>query len=201
MTVAAVHWFITSWKLERKKVFNINGFISYHFLLFLTQSVITFIIDNDLPPQLPQKKKNKLDEFVYEIKPNKSKGVWEEKIIKRPKGYIPTPEDDKLDCIVNERKAVGWKMELLVVYKGGDVIFSTIQSCYQAFPKETEEYLLKYNWIQVNSKDKWRKLGFRTDPKSKRNRDVHDYDEFSQDPKILDLIKKSYQKVPGGTKK
>jgi hypothetical protein len=81
-------------------------------------------------------------------------------------------------------------MELLVVYRGGDVVFSTINSCYAAFPKETEEYLLKYNWLQLNSRDKWRKLGFKTDPKHKRNKDAHAYDEFSKDPKVLAAIQK-----------
>jgi hypothetical protein len=161
---------------------------------YITDIISYYAKDNGLPP-LPKKKKKKVDDCVYEVKPDPSKGIWEEKTVIHPKGYIPKSWENELDMICNERKGVGWKMELLVIYKSGDIIFSTINSCYQLFPKETEEYLLQYNWIQLNSRDKWRKIGFRTDPKSKRNRDVHQYDEFSQDPKILDLIKKTNGKM------
>jgi hypothetical protein len=86
-------------------------------------------------------------------------------------------------------------MELLVEYKSGDLIFSTINSCYKLFPKETEAYLLKWNLLQLNSRDRWRKIGFRNDPKSRRKSVAHDYDEFTTDPKILALIKKCQQKA------
>ena len=82
-------------------------------------------------------------------------------------------------------------MELLVIYKCGEITFSTIDSCYQCFPQQTEEYLLKNNWMQLTSKsNKWRKLGYRTDPKSKRNLGIHSLDEFSTESWVLKAIEK-----------
>lgn len=149
---------------------------------------------NGLPP-LPKKKKKKEDGSGWEYVPNVKKGECEEVAVKRPKNYIRKDNDDELEAIVNERKQVGWKMELLVKYKSGDLIYSTINSCYQLFPKETDAYLKKYKWLQLNSKNIWFKLGYKTDPKHKRNRHVHPYDEFSDDPAVKALIQQSNQKM------
>lgn len=160
-----------------------------------------FLLDKNGLPPLPNKKKKKEGGSRWEYLPNKKKGPCEEVTVKRHKNYIRKPDDDELEAIVNERKQMGWKMELLVQYKSGDLIFSTINSCYQLFPKETEEYLKKYNWFQLNSKNRWFKLGYKTDPKHKRNINVHPYDEFSDDPAIRALIQQSNQKMINNKKK
>ena len=154
-----------------------------------------FLLDKNGLPPLPNKKKKKDDGTRREYVPNKNKGPYEEVNVKRPKKYIQKDDDDELEAIVNERKQMGWKMELLVQYKSGNLIYSTINSCYRLFPKETEEYLKKHKWFQNNSKNKWFKLGYKTDPRHKRNKNVHPYHEFSDDPTIRALIQQSNQKM------
>lgn len=130
-------------------------------------------------------------------KRKKSKDVFEIEPLKNP---IPIQGEDEeeLVTILNHRKGQGWKIELEVLDKRlphAKPYFAIITSCYQTFPKVTNKYLNHHNFIQQkNSINKWRKIGYKTDPQSKKNYNTHDYDEFTDIPKFLQRIEKHHNK-------
>jgi hypothetical protein len=105
-------------------------------------------------------------------------------------------------AIVNHRKMVGWKAELLVEYNDGTRDFGTIRSLFHSvFPKETEEYLRKHNLIQDNAINKWMKIGYREDPRKKSKSCMHDYDDWCELPEFKKLIKEVFAKYAKKTNK
>jgi hypothetical protein len=107
-----------------------------------------------------------------------------------PSSMTPIADKDlRLTYICNHRKAVGYKTELLVEYNNGARDFALVNSCFSLWPADTQAFLEKHNWIISQSKNPWRKLGFKTDPSLKKNRITHDYDEFSDLPWVLQKIK------------
>jgi hypothetical protein len=92
--------------------------------------------------------------------------------------------------IVNHRKAQSWKAELLADFTNGERAFSKIIYCYQHLPDKTQQYLKQHNLIQDHVKDKWRKIGFRNDPKKLSKSSCHDYDEWCDKLETKTAIKK-----------
>ena len=60
----------------------------------------------------------------------------------------------------------------------------------RSFRKQLKDILLvQHNLHQENSKYKWRKIGYNSDPQTKANLQTHDFDDFTDIPKYLERIK------------
>jgi hypothetical protein len=111
------------------------------------------------------------------------------------KNHIPIQGEgeEELITIMNLRKGQGWKPELLVLdkrLKKTPPYYAIITGCYNSFPNVTNKFLEHLNYIDHNSKHKWRKIGYKTDPVSKKNINTHQFDDFSDIPKFKKLIEK-----------
>lgn len=101
--------------------------------------------------------------------------------------------DESLVTYLNHRKCQGWKMEFLILdkslAKSTPAYYAISVGCYKKFPKTVERYLVQHNLHQENTKYKWRKLGYSSDPRTKANLQTHDFDDFTDIPKYLERIK------------
>jgi hypothetical protein len=132
-----------------------------------------------------------------------TKDVYEIDVLKNPTAFTGEGEE-ALITILNHRKVQGWKIELEVLDKrqhNAKPYFAIIHGCYRNFPHVTVKYLNYHNLFQHNSREKYRKLGYKSDPVSKQNRKTHDFDEFTDIPKFLKLIKKHTEKISNKSKK
>jgi hypothetical protein len=129
-------------------------------------------------------------------KPKKARDVYEIEPLQIPIHFQGEKKEEKI-TILNHRKGQGWKVELEVLdkrQKHPKPYFAIITGCYRSFPNVTEKYLEHHNFIQHNSRDKWRKIGYKSDPLRKKNLNTHDFDEFTDLPKFLKLIEKHTKK-------
>jgi hypothetical protein len=105
---------------------------------------------------------------------------------------------EKQVTIMNLSKCQGWKPELLVLDKrlgtNPKPYYAIITGCYDNFPNLTNKYLEHRNLIDHDSKHKWRQIGYKSDPLSKKNTNTHQFDEFTDIPKFLKLIQKHSKK-------
>jgi hypothetical protein len=109
-------------------------------------------------------------------------------------GYktLPKGVEKTVTAFVNMRKAVDWKMELLAEYNDGERHYATICSCYECNKIMAEKFLVDNKMIDYSIKNKkniWRRIGYKTNPGRKENKDVHPWDEFSTNPDIIKNIK------------
>jgi hypothetical protein len=134
-----------------------------------------------------KKGKKKKDQYVYEILPDPAIGY----VTEEDNGTIAlAPGVENLPvAIVNHRKAVGWKAELLAEYANGERAFNRIVWLYQNLPDKTQQYLTQHNLIRSIGNDRWRKIGFKADPRSKASGNYHDYDEWCDKPETKALIR------------
>jgi hypothetical protein len=129
----------------------------------------------------------------------KSKEVWEILPMLNPIS-VQGEGKEALVTIMNLRKGQGWKPELLVLdkrfKKEKTPYYAIITGCFTSFPNVTNKFLEQINYIDHNSKHKWRKIGYKSDPLSKKNIHYHQFDEFTDIPKFLKKIEKHLKNTP-----